>query len=379
MFFSLKYLLRRKVHTFYLMGTIILVTSLIVCMGSIAKSFRETLVSHKRNTFFDLMLTPSYSSGEKGFYLDVDDYSKKLKNIREVTRIEPVIETTSFAKSDGEKIRLSIASYSKDLTSLKLDEGYFPKSDYEIVVDRSINEGRSLSVGSKIQINKKLYTISGFTINHRYYEWPVIFIKLNMLQEMLKTESKCHYFLIDISKGANINVVEDKIKKTLMPLFRKSKLPDGSILIEGVKTTTKQQSNRIIDDYFAFMDQMLALLTGLILSIGILVIGTSVYASVIERAKSIGTIRAIGANNKYLSLMIIKELALVTLPSFLVGIILGFFITFLFSKLMHVDVFFDYKNILTALSYSTLIASFGGLLGVIRTLRTDPLLTTEAL
>ena len=374
--FSFKYLQRRKLHTLYTIGTITAVLAVIVLMGSVKKGFIETMTSHKRNAHFNLMITPTYSSGERGFYLDVKKYEEKLKKISLITRIEPVIEYSSFAKINGNKVRLSISSFSKNITRLQLDEGSFPKNIHEIVVDRSLTEQNKLEIGSKIIVDKKIFKISGFTKGHRYFVWPVVFLRLNMIQKMIKAKSKANIFYLDIRKKIDLGEAKNKIKRSLEPLFVKHKLIDGRTLKDGVRITTKTQSNQQIADHFASMDKMLAFLTVLLLSIGILVIGTSIYISVLERSLSISTIRAIGASDTYIGLMIVKEIAMTIFPSFIIGTLLGLTMSLAFSKFVNVDFSFSYKEITAALSYSALFVLAGGFFGIAKALSTDPLLVT---
>lgn len=361
--FSIRYLLSKKARLVFLLSTVSIVIALIVTLNSVLDSFKETLMSHRKNTPFDLMLVPSLSSGESGLFLKTELVEKKLAGVDGIAQMEPVLEFSQLVEFSQRTQRIQAISFSKGLSHLKLISGHMPEKDNQIVIDSSLSRTLGASIGSTFKIKGEQLKIVGLTENHRVYSSPVVYFKPSKLRKIHGIGNRAHYYFITVDEG----VKTDDVSKELASRFR------------NVQILSWSQYMATLEEYFSFMDAIFYLLQGFILAIGILVIGVTVFASVAERTRELGTIRAIGASGYYLSFMILKEVLLTSAVSLVIGFGLGNLLLLIFPKIMPIDIYLDPGVYFLTVFYVLLMSIIGSLLGIRKAIKTDPLVAMKAI
>ena len=222
--------------------------------------------------------------------------------------------------------------------------GILPKDlDFWIEVGSiEIIEGRSLKKGDKYKVvvgynhaygeiwEKKLDL--GSTILIEDVEFKVIgiagkignpsddgnlYVPKDVLKEILDIEDEESYFIVKTALGFNPEEVAETIERKL----RQSRGEK-----EEQETFTVQTSEQLLDTFsniFAVVQSILVGIAAISLLVGGIGIMNTMYTSVLERTKEIGTMKAVGAKNSDILLIFLFESGLLGLVGGMIGVALG--------------------------------------------------------
>jgi len=147
----------------------------------------------------------------------------------------------------------------------------------------------------------------------------------------------------------------------------------------GVKLDDKDFSLVTADFILEQVGQIIGVLTavlGFIISISLLVggfgVANTMFMTVMEKTKEIGTLKAIGATNADIMLLIILESALIGFAGGVLGLFAGWIISLIAS-------FFDFKTVITpflaffAIAFSMGVGIISGILPAYRASKLSPI------
>jgi len=151
---------------------------------------------------------------------------------------------------------------------------------------------------------------------------------------------------------------------------------------EGEESFAVSTSEQILETFGSILDVVSAILIG-IAAISLLVGGIGImntmYTSVLERTKEIGTMKAIGARNKDILLIFLFESGLIGLIGGIIGLTIGMGISKAveyaivnFYSIALLKITFDPLLIIGVLAFSFIVGSFAGVLPAIQASRLKP-------
>jgi putative ABC transport system permease protein len=214
------------------------------------------------------------------------------------------------------------AIYSSD--GIKLDEGSLLKTtDFgKVIIGSDIGKenafGKEIVVGNKIIIQGKsfeiigiLKTASSFQIN------SVILMNEEDMKKLLNIENEYDLIVAQVSDSKQAETVAERIKEAL----RKDRKEDF-----GEEDFSVQTSAEAISSVNTILN-IINLIVGGIAAISLLVGGVGImntmYTSVLERTKEIGTMKAVGAKNKEILWIFVIESGMLGLIGGVIGAALG--------------------------------------------------------
>lgn len=245
--------------------------------------------------------------------ISVENYNQKLLN---TVRNNPNIASYGIA-SQGETLHvdgIDISHIYADHQALKLlksslpVQGKLPSNEQEAVINKSMlpHMGSNLKVGDMFTIHEKKYKLVGL-LNDSSSKQE------NKEGRLLTYKNKYRdgegSVLIELHKYANFDEVENQLK--LLTNKENVKVNDG------LKKALKP-NNEII--------------TAATISIGIVVISTIVIIynafqiSVVERMKQIGLLRSIGATQKQIRKIVMREATFLAIIAIFLGILCSIFV-----------------------------------------------------
>ena len=83
---------------------------------------------------------------------------------------------------------------------------------------------------------------------------------------------------------------------------------------------------------FTLVEMVIVIGIIVILFAGFIIVNNSLVVNILDRTREIGTLRAIGAKKRYISLQCMVENLILTLTSGVLGVILGFITSFIINK-----------------------------------------------
>lgn len=223
-----------------------------------------------------------------------------------ITQMQAIL-TIDGDEEDTQSITLFGIDYNSFLEP-NLVEGEYPRSEYEVVADISLQEERGFQVGDTfdISISDKPITISGFTNNARYSVGPVIYMPLDDYHLLIKENDNQSDTINAVVVRGEVSHVPDKLEAVAINDFILS-LPGYS-----AQNLT-----------FGFMIGFLVLITAV-------VIGIFIYVLTMQKAAIFGVMKAQGISSAYIARSVIAQTAILAAT----GILLALVATLLGSMLL---------------------------------------------
>ena len=181
--------------------------------------------------------------------------------------------------------------------------GPFQKSN-EMLVDDYIARQKHVTVGDTMEVLNHEFRVAGVVENGRGARK---FLPLASLQELLVAKDKASVFYLKLDDPANTDAVVNEIKS--QPGMEKYSVQ-----------STEEYLSMMTPSHLPGFKPFIAVVIGVSVIIGFLVIFQSMYAAVMERTREIGILKAMGASKGYIINAILRETGLLAILGILLGI-----------------------------------------------------------
>ncbi|USN45735.1 MAG: ABC transporter permease [Candidatus Woesearchaeota archaeon] len=329
-----------------------------------------------------LMTAKASASGgpPSGFGLLTTDDVKVLDTIPQLIRIDPLLVQNARITFGQEHITTltrgtEITEEFKDFVKEDLLEGrYLESGDY-----KKLNIGYKLAkdtfkkeifVGSSIKINDEKFQVVGiFEEQGDLATDMFIFTDIGSLRDLFGDQKAITAIKAKVVSGADIDDVVIKVQNKL----------ERSRGKDDIGVVTPEQIKEQIGSLLGVVNIVVYSIALISLIVGALGIMNSLFTSVLQRTKEIGTMKAIGARNSEIVIIFLAESALIGLVGGIIGVLLGLgagygvigiLNTFGFIKL---TIGLDYVLIAAALGVSLVVGILSGLLPAIHASRLQPI------
>ncbi len=212
-------------------------------------------------------------------------------------------------------------------------EGSFfnKRSENQIIIGKKLAEILEVKTGDRIvitvaqahssELSQELFKVTGiYYLNSPEMDKGMAFIKLKKAQKMLNIGNNFHEIALKFKKGIDLIHI-DKLS-----FWRKYSSDDNEALSwMGLFPQMKLM--------FEMTNLSLALVGFILFAIVALVIINSLFMSIYERMFEFGVLRAIGTRPSGAFKLIILESGALAIFSIFIGIIVGFAITFIYTKI----------------------------------------------
>ena len=195
---TIKYLLMNKKRTIVTIIGVILSTSLMVGIGLIVSSFRDSLIKD----------TKSFNGEQHLIINNIDN--EKVKKLEEYNEIKEIKKTYYIDEYNKDEKYYSLYSIDKNiLDKIKLT-GNIPTNDKEVIIPKYLY----LKLNDDIEINNKNYKIVGIYDDISYLNLPYEYTSYiyttglesenNTLLITFKDVKKAHTYIEKITKDLNL-------------------------------------------------------------------------------------------------------------------------------------------------------------------------------
>jgi len=187
------------------------------------------------------------------------------------------------------------------------------KTPNAIFVDELYKEKLGVTrIGEVFEINHRRARVVGFTNGIRAFTTsPYIFTTFKNAQDYAAMPAdQTVYVQVKVAPGADVREVQRQIQER----------------VKDVDVVTNQQFSRMTQVYWMFttgagVAVLLAAALGLV--VGFVVVAQTIYATTMDHLKEFGTLKAMGAPNRYIYKVILMQAAL----SAVLGYVLGMFVS----------------------------------------------------
>ena len=357
-------------------GIVVLIT-LILLLGGIMNGMKIQVQQYILSTGANLWISAEGSGGAfTGFSLLVPEYLVFIDHTSGIKRnsVSPLIFAQSRPVINGKATKAIVVGYQLEKLggprrTLPNEGRMFSPSQYadyrpedlppaEVVIDEKMRapNGEKIPIGGKIYIGGKELKVVGRTQSLMFVlDTPLLFMDWRTAQDVLLRNSL----------HVNMMIAATETNQPAEPLVD---LLDQNGMIEA--KTLAQTLDSITETYVdepmkavQFLRVMLWLSAGLIVTM-------ITYVTTLEKTREIGTLKAIGASNSYVVMLILKQVILISL----FGVVLGVSLAFLAAAVAPIFVKVNLLEAIIVAAISFVVCCSGGYLAARKALEVDPMI-----
>ena len=386
--YSLNALRYGKVRSWLtVLGIVVGISTIVVLIGlveGLKQDITGELEGFGSNT---IVITPSSISAAASFMptqgkLYLDDY-ERVKRLGAVEYITPVITGRTYAKYKKDEISLSAFGVEPEVFkqvagTIELEEGRFltDADRKSVVIGNNIAKDQfdeEVRVGSVIYLSGERYNVVGVLkkTGSSFTNFDdAVFISFEEAEDMfmdILAEDEITAIRLTVKEGENPEEVAENIETILLSAHKVSEdEKDFSVITSAF---INEQLNEITG--------MLSLFMGAIASISLIVggvgISNTMFMSVIERTKEIGTIKAIGATPSEIERLFLFESSLIGFFGGLAGLALAFILIVIIDASGYVPAVFIPWVAGGALLFSATVGILAGYFPARQAAKLDPI------
>ena len=314
------------------------------------------------------------------------DIIKGVNGVQEVfSRLIRIVKT-EFNKNINFNYMVSIPNDAKqekevyDYSNLKINEGRLLSTTDtgKIVIGSDVAKGdafaKEILVGNKILIQGKSFEVIGILKPASSFETnSAILMNEDDMKKLLNIGDEWDVIVAQVSDSKQAQAVADKIKDALRK-DRKEKVGE-----EDFSVQTSVESISSVNTILNIINLIVGGIAAISLLVGGVGIANTMYTSVLERTKEIGTMKAIGAQNKEIMWIFIIESGMLGLIGGLIGALLGIGLAFGVSGIANaalgatfLSVQISYPLVFGAIAFAFFIGLFSGLTPAIQASKLRP-------
>ena len=335
-FLAFNNLKRRRLRSWLTMIGIFIGIAAVVALISLGQGLQnyiegefESLGGDKINIEPNVFAPPGSVSDEK-LILTSDDLDT-IRNVRGVDIASGLLIKTSIMEFKGETHIGLVIGYDEyyeeifgDALEERILEGQSLKENEKTKVMVGYNHAYGdiwdspMRLRDKIEFEGQEFKVAGiFTTQHNPYDDGALLMRKEVLRDLLKVYEEESTITVKVKEGFNPEEVAENIKRKLRQ-SRNEK--EGQ---ETFKVETYEQILESFQNIFSVVQGVLVGIAGISLIVGGLGIMNTMYTSVIERTKEIGTMKAVGAKNSDVLLIFLFESGLLGLVGGAIGVLIG--------------------------------------------------------
>ncbi|TWT89717.1 outer membrane-specific lipoprotein transporter subunit LolE [Pseudobythopirellula maris] len=241
----------------------------------------------------------------------------RVRSIEGVERAEPYVvgHSVMTLPSGGFEQVLVVGSDSASLlggvSQLAVGDPQSIREPDAIFLDTGdLDKVENPQIGEVREIGRRRARIAGYTEGILgFLVTPYVFTTLDRASDYLrKPTDRVSYFLVELSPGADTDQVQGLIRQ---------RLPDA-------ETMTCNEYAWVSIDYWlrrTGIGLSFGAATGLGLIVGLIVVGQTLYASVLDRMNEFATLKAIGANESQIRAVVLCQALLLALVGSAIGLV----------------------------------------------------------
>ena len=327
-----RYLISKKSHS--AVGAISVVsicgmaiaTAAIICVLSVFNGFKQTIADRIDSLISDILITPAKGK----VFENADSIALSLAKAPGVTKAEPVLADNALAICNSQEMPVflkGISGFNESEAHLSIGAaaGLNAAIDDNILLFAPRREGRlNISNPASSFLTDSVRATEIFQTNRNETDENTIITGIETVRDLLQYDSEASSIEITVKPGADIRGIISSLNKSL---------GDSFIIKDRLEQQEMNFRMISIEKWITF------LLLFFILVIASFNIISSLTMLVLDKEKTIGTLRAIGFNRRGIGSIFFWQSIFVTAIGGCVGIILGIGLTLLqqFTGIIHLQ------------------------------------------
>ena len=190
----------------------------------------------------------------------------------------------------------------------RLAAGRAPLTDSEVVFDRVLAQRHNISLGASVPVMGRDFRVTGLSDGTTSWMTSFFFVRKSAAEALLRAPGATSFLLVTPRDGVAAVELRDRLNA-----------------LPGVEATLK--ADMMANDVTLlarFFSMPLQLMVAIAFLVGALVVGLVSYTATIERRKEYGVLKAIGAPNRRLYVVVLTQALITALAGATMGIALAF-------------------------------------------------------
>lgn len=314
-YLAYKNLFQQKFRLALSIGGVSLAMMLIVLLNGFLSGIYVQITAYLDNTPADLIIAQDgVTNLLSASSLLPAGAADQARGVPGVEKVIPIISQFVILDIHDEKVVAYMIGYEPDIGGgpWAMRAGRPPADDDEVVLDWLMAEQHGFELGSTIEILDRDFTVVGLSEGTNSWMTSFFFIEKRAAERMLLAPDTTSFVLLTLAPRANPAAIETRLRR---------RLRDAEIVPAAVM---KQNDVNLLVQIFAVPLQMMVVIA---FAVGTAILGMMIYTATVERVREYGVLKAVGAKNWQLYLLVSQQ-ALVTA---LLGVMLGIGLAWLVS------------------------------------------------
>jgi len=327
--------------------------------SSVVEKLDEDDVKLIENTAGVELVIPRLLRMVKLEYNDVATFTFSTSVLEDKEKADLGYEAMGIKAGEGRLI------YSGDSRKVVLGKDLVKKS----VFDKEVKVGKTIKIqDEEFEVVGILKKSGNFQVN------GIVLLMEEDLKDILDIDNEYDLIVAQIREPKEIREVADRLKKA----FRKDR-DIGEDDDDDFSVETPLEAVGAVTDIINSVNVVVVGIALISLIVGGIGIANTMYTSVLERKKEIGTMKAIGARNSDVLMVFLIESGLLGLVGGIIGVLIGVGLSFgaassansyLGLKIIAVEI--NFALIVSAIMFSFLIGIFSGLVPSVQASKLKP-------
>jgi len=238
----------------------------------------------------------------------------KIASLPGVKRVTPILYLNSVVTAGKQKMFAFIVGLLPDSNRAgpwDISAGRLIKNPSEVIIPDILSEISQVTVGDKLKIADKVFTIVGLSSGTYSSANTVMFVPFSDLESLLSSSGTYSYLIVDAEDGVNpaelSRLISDNVDKVNVLTHQEFVRNDAHL--------AKQMGVEII-----------MIMTAICTALAVLIIGFTSYSQVIRRKREIAIIKALGVGQLSIMLSTIIQSGILTFFGFMIAVLFAIFL-----------------------------------------------------
>ena len=189
----------------------------------------------------------------------------------------------------------------------RLVQGREPTADDELVIDRTTARQHDIAIGDQVTLLDRDATVVGLSDETTFWAGSIAFARITTLESLARAPGLRSFLIVTPEAGTSPEGLRDRMA-----------IPGTEVLL---KSTVIANDRKLMARVY---DAPIGLMVAIAFVVGVLVVGLVIYTATIERRREYGAIKAIGARNRTLYLVVTTQAFIAAAAGAVAGVALGY-------------------------------------------------------
>ncbi len=284
--------------------------TLILLLGGVQQGLNEQVTAYLDNTPLDLLVAQEGVENLLGATsLLPPGTEARVAAVEGVADVVPIVSQFVILDLKGKKVTAYLVGYDPERGGgpWALAAGREPRAGDEVVFDQVLAANQGLQVGDRVDIMGKQFTIVGLSSGTTSWMAGFFFLTQAAAQDLLLMPGATNFLLVSVAPGQSPEVVRDRLA---------AGVPGIEVLLR--ETVAANDLKLLVEIFGIVMGMMVAIAFG----VGTLIVGMVLYTATMDRRREYGVLKALGARNRHLYLLVTVQALTATGLGLLMGLAL---------------------------------------------------------